>query len=141
LKCPKKLKVAFFLNPSIGPDQTWSLFSSTKLLKDSSIYFSPLIKKYFPDDCYEEENKTIDFIKMLADDSDNVRPELTLFQKVDYEKSVSSSSSLLPRQPPPSPVVETSTSVAVKPVNVLKDITTITKGFLKFFFDFKFFFD
>lgn len=134
MKCPKKLKVAFFLNPSIGPDQTWSLFSSTKLLKDSSIYFSPLIKKYFPDDCYEEENKTIDFIKMLADDSDNVRPELTLFQKVDYEKSVSSSSSLLPRQPPPSPVVETSTSVAVKPVNVLKDITTITKGFLKFFF-------
>jgi len=70
---------------------------------------------------------------MLADDSDNVRPELTLFQKVDYEKSVSSSSSLLPRQPPPSPVVETSTSVAVKPVNVLKDLdvlkTTITKGF------------
>nr|CAD2183620.1 unnamed protein product [Meloidogyne enterolobii] len=90
--------------------------------------FSPLIKKYFPDDCYEEENKTIDFIKMLADDSDNVRPELTLFQKFDYEKSVSSSSSLLPQQPPPSPVVETSApAVAVKPLDVLKDITTITK--------------
>jgi len=131
LKCPKKLKVAFFLNPSIGPDQTWSLFSSTKLLKDSSIYFSPLIKKYFPDDCYEEENKTIDFIKMLADDSDNVRPELTLFQKVDYEKSVSSSSSLLPRQPPPSPVVEP----ALKTSDVLKDITKITKGFFKVFFE------
>nr|CAD2164901.1 unnamed protein product [Meloidogyne enterolobii] len=85
--------------------------------------FSPLIKKYFPDDCYEEENKTIDFIKMLADDSDNVRPELTLFQKFDYEKSVSSSPSLLPRQPPPSPVVEP----AVKTSDVLKDITKITK--------------
>nr|CAD2182477.1 unnamed protein product [Meloidogyne enterolobii] len=83
----------------------------------------------------KEENKTIDFIKMLADDSDNVRPELTLFQKVDYEKSVSSSSSLLPQQPPPSPVVETSApTVAVKPLDVLKDLdvlkTTITKEVL-----------
>ncbi|KAL7077737.1 hypothetical protein ACQ4LE_003000 [Meloidogyne hapla] len=88
--------------------------------------FSPLVKKYFPSDCHSDGEKTLNFMKLLADDSDNVRPELTLFQR-DDEKSASSTSSLfVPHQPPPSPV-SGETSTAAKTMDVLEDIAIIAK--------------
>uniref|UniRef100_A0A1I8C386 BUB1 N-terminal domain-containing protein n=1 Tax=Meloidogyne hapla TaxID=6305 RepID=A0A1I8C386_MELHA len=65
--------------------------------------FRPLLQKYFDTDY--SEGKTLDFIRLLADKDDVVRPDLTLFQRKKGAPSTSTA-------PPPTFIITNSVTAA-----------------------------